>query len=317
MGCLLTAAFGVVYAPLRPVSIAFLDYVRLIAGFIFLGLLVGGMIDRWLPQSIIVRYLARARKRTILFAVLFGFLMSACCHGILAIAMALYKKGASTSAVVAFLLASPWANLPMTFLLVGFFGMKAFLFIGGALLIAVVTGLIFQGLERLGWVEKQPHVAEEEEGVSAMAMLRAQWAGRPLSVHTLGSEVRGVLEGMWRLAKMVLWWILIGMFVASLAQVFVPGHFFVNYMGPTVGGLFMTLFAATIAEVCSEGTAPLAFELYRQTTAFGNVFVFLMAGVATDYTEIGLLWSNVGRRTAIWLPIVTVPQIMVLGFFMN
>jgi len=317
MGCLLVAAFGAVYAPLKPVSLAFLDYVRLIGKFVFLGLLVGGLIDQCLPQSIIVRYLARARKRTILFAVLFGFLMSACCHGILAIAMALYKKGASTSAVVAFLLASPWANLPMTFLLVGFFGVKAFLFIGGALLIAVVTGLIFQVLEALGWVEKQPHVAVEEGGVSALEALRQQWSGRGLSFQTIGGEIRGVLQGMWRLAQMVLWWILIGMFVASLAQVFVPGHFFANYMGPTVGGLFTTLLAATIAEVCSEGTAPLAFELYRQTAAFGNVFVFLMAGVATDYTEIGLLWSNVGRRTAIWLPLVTVPQILVLGFLMN
>jgi hypothetical protein len=39
--------------------------------------------------------------------------------------------------------------------------------------------------------------------------------------------------------------------------------------------------------------------------------------VATDYTEIGLLWSNIGKRTAIWLPIVTVPQILVVGFLLN
>jgi len=34
----------------------------------------------------------------------------------------------------------------------------------------------------------------------------------------------------------------------------------------------VTLIVATIMEVCSEGTAPLAFELYRQTGAFGNAF---------------------------------------------
>ena len=38
---------------------------------------------------------------------------------------------------------------------------------------------------------------------------------------------------------------------------------------------------------------------------------------ATDYTEIGLLWTNIGKRTAIWLPIVTVPQILALGFLFN
>ena len=72
--------------------------------------------------------------------------MSACSHGILAIE--LYKKGANTSSVIAFLLASPWANLPITFLLFGFFGPKAIFIVVSALIIATTTGLIYQELER-------------------------------------------------------------------------------------------------------------------------------------------------------------------------
>jgi uncharacterized membrane protein YraQ (UPF0718 family) len=72
-----------------------------------------------------------------------------------------------------------------------------------------------------------------------------------------------------------------------------------------------------VLEVCSEGTSPIAFEIFNQTGALGNAFIFLMAGVATDYTEIGLLWSNIGKRTAIWLPIITVPQILLLGFVLT
>ena len=49
--------------------------------------------------------------------------MSACSHGILAISMQLYKKGASIPSVITFLLASPWANFPVTILLFGFFGL--------------------------------------------------------------------------------------------------------------------------------------------------------------------------------------------------
>jgi len=61
----------------------------------------------------------------------------------------------------------------------------------------------------------------------------------------------------------------------------------------------------------------MAFELFRQRGAFGNSFVFLMAGVATDYTEIGLIWHNIGRRAALWLPAVAVPQIVILGIIGN
>lgn len=71
------------------------------------------------------------------------------------------------------------------------------------------------------------------------------------------------------------------------------------------------------SKLCSEGSAPMAFEVFKQTGAFGNSFVFLMAGVATDYTEIGLIWSNIGRKAAIWLPIITVPQILAFGWLFN
>ncbi|MCX6667453.1 MAG: ATPase, partial [Euryarchaeota archaeon] len=65
------------------------------------------------------------------------------------------------------------------------------------------------------------------------------------------------------------------------------------------------------------GSSPLAFEIYNQTHAFGNSVTFLMAGVATDYTEFGLIWSNIGRKAAIWLPIITVPQVLLVGYLFN
>jgi len=79
----------------------------------------------------------------------------------------------------------------------------------------------------------------------------------------------------------------------------------------------VTIILATVIEICSEGSSPLAFEIYRQTGALGNSFVFLMAGVVTDYTEIGLLWANVGRRVALWMPLVTVPQVVAIGYAAN
>jgi hypothetical protein len=88
-------------------------------------------------------------------------------------------------------------------------------------------------------------------------------------------------------------------------------------MGATLLGMLVTLLIATVMEVCSEGTSPMAFEIFRQTGALGNSFIFLMAGVATDMTEIGLIWKNIGRKTALWLPLVTVPQVIVVGYFLN
>jgi len=40
-------------------------------------------------------------------------------------------------------------------------------------------------------------------------------------------------------------------------------------------------------------------------------------GVASDYTEIGILWSNIGERTALYLPLIAGPQIILLGYLFN
>src|SRR6185295_16754588 len=106
------------------------------------------------PREYISRVLARPKKRTIFHSVFLGFFMSICNHGILALSIQLYKKGASTSSVVAFLLASPWANFPLTLLLISFFGIvKALYIILGAVVIAITTGIMFQILEKRGLVE--------------------------------------------------------------------------------------------------------------------------------------------------------------------
>ena len=308
---IMLTVFGVVVAfsflpQLEALNRSLFDYLSLIWWAVLLGLVLGGIIDYFVPDGFMIRFLGRKRKSTLLNAVLAGFLMSACSHGILAIAIQLYKKGASVPAVVTFLLASPWANLPMTILLFGFFGWQALFFVLGAMVIALVTGFVFTLLDQAGLIESSSELADPG---------KVEWE----RVRNFNAEeaALGIGRGAMSLANMVLWWILLGVLAAAMIGAFVPEHFFMQWMGPDFVGMLVTLGFATVIEVCSEGTSPLAFEIFNKTGVLGNPFVFLMAGVATDYTEIGLLWSNIGKRTAIWLPIVTVPQILVVGFLLN
>lgn len=295
----------------------FLGYLRSIWWAILLGLFLGGVIEYYIPREYISKILAKKSPVTILNAVFIGFLMSACSHGILALSMQLHKKGASNPAVVSFLLASPWANFTITVMLIGFFGLKGLFIVIAALIIAINTGLIFVFLEKKGLIEKNKFVVDVSEDFSIFKDWRRRLKDYVFSLKTAISDLRGVIKGALELSDMVLWWIVLGIFIASLAGAYIPVHFFHNFMGPTLLGLIVTLALATVIEVCSEGSSPLAFEIYRQTGALGNSFVFLMAGVVTDYTEIGLLWSNVGKRVALWMPLVAVPQVVAVGFIAN
>ena len=83
-------------------------------------------------------------------------------------------------------------------------------------------------------------------------------------------------------------------------------------------GLLATLVAATIIEVCSEGSTPIAADLMNRANAPGNSFAFLMAGVATDYTEVMVIKETTNSwKTALFLPLFTVPQVAVMAVLLN
>ena len=78
------------------------------------------------------------------------------------------------------------------------------------------------------------------------------------------------------------------------------------------------MLATTLIEVCSEGSTPIGADLVTRAAAPGNGFAFLMAGVSTDYTEMMVLRDMTKSwKIALSLPLLTVPQILVLGWIMN
>jgi uncharacterized membrane protein YraQ (UPF0718 family) len=82
--------------------------------------------------------------------------------------------------------------------------------------------------------------------------------------------------------------------------------------------VFATVIAETIFEVCSVGSAPIAADLVTRASAPGNGFTFLMAGVATDYTEIMSLRDTTGSwKLALMLPVIAVPQTLLIGVLLN
>ena len=318
----LTATFVLLFLSFRfPLLLgfraAFSEYSRIIWLPILLGFFAGGLVDYYVPQEYISKILARKTKRTVFYSAGLGLLASACSHGIIALSMELHKKGASGPAVVSFLLASPWANLPITFLLIGFFGWKGILIIFAALFVSISTGLIFQALDRRGLIERNRHSVSVASDFSIAKDIKKRFKNYRLTSAQLSQDAQGILKGTYLLAEMVLWWILIGVLLASLVSAFIPQAWFHRFMGPSFLGLVVTLLVATVFEICSEGTSPLAFEIYKQTGAFGNAFAFLMGGVVTDYTEVGLVWINLGKKTALWMLAVTIPQVIVLGWIFN
>ena len=251
-------------------------------------------------------------------AALIGTLLSTCSHGVLAISMQLYKKGASIPSVIVLLTAAPWANFPITILLIKFFGLKGLILIATAIIIAIITGLIFRELDQHHKLDHCPEFNfSHHKTISIRKDIKQRFQNYVFSYSQFKQDCTGIYTGALQLSDMVLGWFIFALIMATYIGYYIPAEWFQMYMGNNVIGLFNTLIGASVIEVCSEGSSVLAFEIHKHSQAFGNALVFLLAGVATDYTEIGLLWKTIGKKTAILLPLISVPIILIAGFLLN
>ena len=205
----------------------------------------------------------------------------------------------------------------MTILLIKFFKLNGLLIIGISIIIALILGLIFQFLEQRHIVEKNTITANLDPEFSIRKDIKKRLQAYRFSKQGLVKDLKGILNSSVSLSKMVVSWFIIALFLATLIQFFLPKELLSHYFSSSFLGMLNTLIAATIIEVCSEGTSILAFELYQHNNAIGNVVLFLFAGVITDYTEIGLIWKNIGKRTAIALPLIGTPIILIIAYLVN
>lgn len=244
-----------------------------------------------------------------------GVLLDLCSHGILMVGASLYQRGASIGQVMAFIIASPWNSFSLTLILVALIGLKwTLVFILLSMLIAIITGLLFDLLVARGVLPENPNRQALPEDFKFFKQAKSGLQQLQLSPAFFVSMFASGLQQ----SQMVLRWLLFGVLLAAAIRAFVSADQIAHFFGPTLAGLGLTIVAATIIEVCSEGSTPIAADLLTRANAPGNSFAFLMTGVATDYTEIMVL-KDVSRswRIALFLPLLTVPQVLLVSWLIN
>jgi uncharacterized membrane protein YraQ (UPF0718 family) len=281
------------------------------AGLVFVGIM------NKIPRDYFNAILGKGDSLTgILRATVAGLLFDLCSHGILMIGAKLYERGASYGQVVTFLIASPWNSFSMTLILWALIGWKwTLLFIALSAVIAIISGMIVIALTKAGIIPDNPNTMAAP---TTPIDLKSRAISDLKAVKWNTQFFKEILTGGLHEAKILIKWLLLGVIIAGMIRAFIPPEHFADWFGPTIAGLGLTLLATTLIEVCSEGSSPIAAELLNKAAAPGNAFTFLMAGVSTDYTEMMIL-RDVTRswKMAFVLPIVTVPQVLLLGYLIN
>lgn len=315
----LAAVFHIpVLADVKPVQ----TYIHSVHEFVAMswwGVLIGTLflsLMSKIPREFVMSVLGNQKGANgIARAMLAGVLLDLCNHGILMIATKIYQRGASIGQVMAFLIASPWNSFSLTLILISMIGLKyTALFILFSCVIAFVSGMVFDALVTRGHLPKNPNTFDLPADFKFWPEAKAQLSRVTWSYNLFKDMLKtGIVD-----SRIVVRWLLAGIVLASALRMFFTPEMFAQYFGPSFIGMMATLVFATVLEVCSEGSSPIAADLVTRAASPGNAFTFLMAGASTDYTEIMVMKdATKSWKIALFLPLVTLPQIIAIGAVLN
>lgn len=282
---------------------------------LFLGIVMLAILSK-IPREFVIASLGTNKGVLGVFrAALAGVLLDLCNHGILMVGAKLYERGANLGQVMAFLIASPWNSFSLTFVLISLIGFSwTLLFVVLSAVVAIVVGVICNALVKKGLLPNNANTQAIADDFQFWPEAKAGFSSFDCSWSVLQQMLISGLKD----SKMVLRWVFFGVLLAALIRAFFSAELFADYFGPTVLGLLLTVVAATVIEVCSEGSTPIAADLLTRAQAPGNSFAFLMTGAATDYTEIMVLKeATKSWKIAFVLPLLSVPQVLAIAWLMN
>ncbi len=293
----------------------FAHHVTRFTEMIWVGTVIGVIIAisfSFLPNKFINFFFKG--KNSLMKCIIAGFLFDVCSHGVLLIAVALYKKGVRLGHVIAFLISTPWNSFSVMVILMNNIGVSLTLvFTGLSMVLAYSTGVCF---ELLG--DRVPQYNKDTRPTTASSLISQRlaesfhwqdWSLKGIFVH-IGQQIIAI--------KSLVRWLLLGILIAAVLRLFLSDVSMMKFFAPSLIGMLATLGLATVIEVCSEGMVPFALDIYTYARAQGNVFVFLLAGVATDITEILILREMTKQwGVVVFYMLILLPQVLLIGWLLN
>ena len=255
---------------------------------LILGFTLSAVVQAVIRRQTIVRLLGDDRPKTLARATGLGAASSSCSYAAVALARALFRRGASFTAAMTFEIASTNLVIELGIIMALLLSWQFTLaeFAGGPLMIVLVAVAfrLFVRKRLIGAARQQADrgLAGSMEGHAAMDMSIAARGSfwRRLASREGYTSVSHIFVMEW---AAVLRDIVIGLLIAGAIGAWVPETFWQSFFlvhhpllaklwGPIVGPI-----VAILSFVCSIGNVPLAAVLWNGGISFGGVVSFIFA----------------------------------------
>lgn len=271
------------------------------APWLLLGLLIAGLIQVFVPASLMSKQLGKEGIFSATKAAFIGAPLPLCSCGVIPAALGLRKAGASRSATTSFLVSTPETgvdSITMSYALLGPF--MAIIRPITAVTSAIVAGSLV-GKDDGG---KKPGDTQVKSCCSKKAPVEPE----PKKSGCCGTKSESKAKpGFWLKVKQSIHysftdllggtalWLMIGLFFAALVQTFVPGDFLAKWGSGLIAMVIMVLISIPMY-ICATASTPIAAGLLLSGVSPGAVLVFMMAGPATNVATLGVVGKELGKR---------------------
>jgi hypothetical protein len=261
--------------------------------YIVIGFAIAGLLQEFLPGAAIARHLGKESPRSVLFASLLGISLPLCSCGVVPAAAALRRKGASRSAITAFLISTPETGEEAIALTYGLMGpVMAIVRPIAAVVTAIVAGLLVLFVR-----EESPApaiVALDDDGHAHGIDEEPAPASRPFRARMQSAGRHGFVTLVDELA----FWLIVGIALTGVLSALLPNDFFSRVLGWDRGivPMIAMMLVGVPLYLCASASTPVAAALIAKGLSPGAAMVFLLTGPATNVATIGLVGQMLGRR---------------------
>lgn len=275
----------VFYSKVLVLNTVFLSILLQAFPFILFGVFVSSIIQVLIPSEVLVKLFPRNKGLGFLAALGAGIFFPVCDCAVIPVASRLVKKGVPLGIAVTFMLAAPILNpIVVASTLYAFPGQPIIalsrVVIGG--IVALAVGLI------IAFIKMDQDVLLD----GSDAFYCDCESCLELEVNTgFLSKIRAVFSHTSAEFIIVGRFLIIGAFLSSLVQVFVPKEIVLTLSDKPVVALLIMMLSAFILSICSTSDAFIARTFVNQMS-MGSVMGFLVLGPMIDIKNLLMLTSS-------------------------
>ncbi len=273
------------HAELQSFLRVFLDSAGEIVPLFLLALFVGALIEEFVSERFIARFLTGRNPGTMALSAVVGALIPLCTCGMVPLAVALRRRGGDLKHIFCFLTAGAAVSIPVLLLTWKILGFRWVLV---RLLASIALGLL-AGYASLAALRS---VAGRSAGAAGEAFDMAPIAGR--------SRLRSVWRCFLGQLKEYAPWVLVSLGLAAVVDVLVPRHWIDILYGQrtTVGSLLASVSGVPFY-FCSGAELPLVRELLAKGMGFGPATAMMLAVPIVNVPTFGVVGKWLGPRAAL------------------